>query len=122
MLNGGLTDMEGAVSHLDHLDGVMIGREAYRNPYCLSVVDGMFYGDGRPPRSRAEVLAAYLPHVEAWLAEGVPLKHITRHLVGLYQGLPGARTWRRAIAEQAHLPGADPGFLETAARQVREAA
>jgi len=122
LLNGGLTDMPAAAGHLAHVDGVMVGREAYRNPYCLAEVDRLFFGDDRPPRSRAEVLAEYLPHVAVWMAEGVPLKHVTRHLVGLYQGLPGARAWRRAIAEQAHLPGAGIGFLEAAARQVREAA
>ena len=122
VLNGGLTDIPAAAGELDHVDGVMVGREAYRNPYSLSVVDGLFFGDARPPRSRTEVLAEFLPYVEGWMAEGVPLKHITRHMVGLYQGLPGARAWRRAIAEQAHLPDARPDFLEQAARQVREAA
>lgn len=122
LLNGGLVDLAQAARHLAHLDGVMVGREAYRNPYCLAQVDRLFFGDPRAPRSRAEVLAEYLPHVAGWMAEGVPLKHVTRHLVGLYQGLPGARAWRRAIAEDAHRPGAGLAFLEAAARQVREAA
>ncbi len=122
LLNGGLTDMAEAARALDRLDGVMVGREAYRNPYSLAVVDRLFFGDDRPVRSRAQVLADYLPLIAAWTAEGVPLKHVTRHLVGLFQGLPGARAWRRAIAEQAHLPDANIAFLEAAARQVRDAA
>lgn len=122
LLNGGLTDMAEAAGHLAHVDGVMVGREAYRNPYSLAAVDRLFFGDDRPPRSRAEVLAGYLPLIAAWIEDGVPLKHVTRHLVGLFQGLPGARSWRRAIAEQAHLPDTDMTFLSEAARQVRQAA
>lgn len=122
VINGGFDDIPAAAAQLAHVDGVMVGREAYRNPYCLSAVDRLFYGDDRPPRSRGEVLADFLPHLAGWMREGVPLKHVSRHLVGLYQGLPGARAWRRAIAEQAHLPGAGIEVLEEAALRVREAA
>lgn len=105
-LNGGVKSLDEVAAHLDALDGVMIGREAYHNPYLLHAVDQRFYGAKQPPLSRREVLEAYLPYVAQQLGSGLKLNQMTRHILGLYQGLPGARAFRRVLSEQAHRPGA----------------
>ena len=120
ILNGGLTSLREAQQHLYHVDGVMVGREVYSNPYALSEVDHLFYSDDSHPPSRREVLDRYLPYVENQLKEGVSLSGITRHLMGLFQGLPGARAWRRALSEKARRPGAGVAVLQQAARCVIE--
>ncbi len=99
LINGGITTHDATAQHLEHVDGVMIGREAYHNPYWLAEVDRRYYGDDHAVPTRAEVVAAYLPFVESSLAEGVPMPHITRHILGLYQGLQGARQWRRSLSD-----------------------
>lgn len=105
-INGGVKSLDEAAAHLDALDGVMIGREAYQNPYLLHAVDQRFYGAAQPPLNRREVLEAYLPYVAQQLGNGLKLNQMTRHILGLYQGLPGARAFRRVLSEQAHRPGA----------------
>jgi len=120
LLNGGITTLEQAAGHLRHLDGVMIGREAYQHPWMLAEADRRIFGTDRVPASRRAVLEAYLPFVAQALGEGVPLGHITRHLLGLFQGVPGARAWRRYLSEQAHRPGAGLEVLRQAAQRVRE--
>lgn len=119
VLNGGVTDLDQAQRHLERVDGVMIGREAYHNPYLLAEVDQRLYGVARPPMTRHGILDAYLPFVEAQLQRGAPLSAMSRHLLGLFQGVPGARAWRRHISENAHKPGAGVDVLEAAARNVR---
>jgi len=114
VINGGLQDLETAAAQLEHVDGVMLGRAAYQNPYMLAAVDRRFFGDPRPAPSRAAVVAAFLPYVEAELAAGVPLKSMTRHILGLFNGLPRARLWRRHLSEEAHKPGAGPETIEAA--------
>ncbi|NMH65286.1 tRNA dihydrouridine(20/20a) synthase DusA [Shewanella salipaludis] len=106
-LNGGITSLEQAKTHLTHLDGVMVGREAYQNPYMLAEVDSRLCGLTAPALSREEVIDKMLPYIEAHLATGGRLNHITRHIIGLFQGLPGSRGWRRYLSENAHRPGAD---------------
>lgn len=105
-INGGVKTLDQALSFLDGLDGVMIGREAYHNPWIFAAADHLVYGDERPPPTRRQVLDAFLPYAERQLAAGVPLNAMSRHLLGLFQGQPGARAWRRRISEQAHRPGA----------------
>jgi tRNA-dihydrouridine synthase A len=105
VLNGGLTTVEEIEAQLAHVDGVMIGREAYQNPYFLTDIEQRLFA-GAPPPDRREVVEAYLPYVAARLAEGVPLARMTRHVLGLYQGQRGARAWRRHLSEAAHTPGA----------------
>ncbi len=114
VLNGGITSLEAAADHLSRVDGVMIGRAAYQSPYLLAEVDRRFLADPRPPRARDEVVEALLPYAEAQLARGVPVKRLTRHVLGLYNGLPGARRWRRTLSEQAHKPDAGPEVLRLA--------
>lgn len=118
VLNGGIEDLDTAAEQLVHVDGVMLGRAAYQRPYLLADVDRRFYGDDRPPRSRHEVVAALRPYIERQLAEGQSLKHVTRHILGLFHGCPGGRRWRRVLSEQAHRPGADYAVVEDALRRV----
>lgn len=118
ILNGGLISLEQIARQLTLLDGAMIGRAAYQNPYLLADVDRRFYGATPPPPSRHQVIERFLPYVEAQLARGVPLTAMTRHIFGLFQGLPGARAWRRHLSEQAHRRGAGVEVIEAALRQI----
>jgi tRNA-dihydrouridine synthase A len=118
ILNGELNTPLEALAQLKHLDGVMSGRGVYNNPYLFVEVDRLFYNDDHPRPSRQEVLEAYLPYVESQLAHGVRLSAITRHVMGLFQGLPGSRRWRHGISEAAHRPDAGPQVLTHAARYL----
>lgn len=120
VLNGGITSLEQAAQQLLQLDGIMIGRAAYQNPYLLAEVDRRFFGDTRPLPERRQIVTAFLPYVERQLACGVPLNAMTRHLLGLFQGRPGARAWRRCLSEQTHRRGAGVEVIEAALRQVPE--
>ena len=95
ILNGGLRSLDQAEAELAHVDGAMIGREAYHNPYFLAPVDRRLFGAEAPAPSRAAVIEAFMPYVERQLAAGVRLHHMTRHIMGLAHGLGGARAWRR---------------------------
>ncbi|AJC47612.1 tRNA-dihydrouridine synthase A [Xanthomonas sacchari] len=112
VLNGGLAAVETAQAQLQAVDGVMLGRAAYHDPYVLHRLDAAL--TGAAPRPRAELLRALRPYVEARLAEGLALKHITRHLLGLFHGQPGGRAFRQVLSEGAHRPGADWALLERA--------
>lgn len=98
ILNGGIQTLEACEQHLRVLDGVMLGREAYHNPYLLAHVDQRLYGDPHPIVSRMEGLRALRPHIEQHLAEGGRLHHITRHVLGIAQGFPGARRFRQLLS------------------------
>ncbi|WP_426688242.1 tRNA dihydrouridine(20/20a) synthase DusA [Rhodanobacter ginsengiterrae] len=113
VINGGITTVEQVRTHLAQLDGVMLGRAAYHDPYLLARIEHDLHGEPLP--TRESVLQHLRPYVEAELARGTALKHISRHLLGLYQGEPGARAFRRTISEGAHLPGAGWDLLERAA-------
>ena len=112
VINGGITTVAQVRAHLARVDGVMLGRAAYHDPYLLAPVEAALHGEPLPRRE--DVLRRMRPYVEAELARGTALKHISRHLLGLYQGEPGARGFRRAISEGAHLPGAGWTLLERA--------
>jgi tRNA-dihydrouridine synthase A len=118
VLNGGVQSLDEAAAHLAHVDGVMVGRAAYQTPYLLADADRRFFSDTRPAPSREQVVRTLLPYVAAQRARGVPLNAVTRHILGLFNGLPGARTWRRELSEQAHRPGAGPEVIETALDKV----
>ncbi|OXS02068.1 tRNA dihydrouridine(20/20a) synthase DusA [Shewanella algae] len=105
-INGGIKSFEEMHAHLAQLDGVMVGREAYQNPYLLAEVDQKIFGLDSLVMSRDQVVDAMLPYVEAHLQSGGRLNHISRHMTGLYQGIPGSRSWRRHLSENAHKPGA----------------
>lgn len=114
ILNGGITSLDQAEAHLREFDGVMLGRAAYDNPYLLAAVDGRVFGDDGAPPSRAGIVEAFKPYVEAELARGQRLHSMTRHILGLFQGVRGGRVWRRYLSENACKPGAGLEVLEAA--------
>jgi tRNA-dihydrouridine synthase A len=114
IINGGITTLEQCHTLLEDVDGVMLGREIYSNPYLLAGVDQAIYGLDTSIPTRAEVMAQFTDYCRDQLARGVRLSHMTRHILGLYQGLPGARRFRRIISEQAHRAGAGLEVLEQA--------
>ncbi|WP_026107109.1 tRNA dihydrouridine(20/20a) synthase DusA [Dyella ginsengisoli] len=120
VINGGITTVPQVRQHLQSVDGVMLGRAAYHDPFLLAELEAALYGEPLP--TREGVLNHLRPYVEAELARGTALKHITRHLLGLYQGQPGARAFRRVLSEGAHRPGAGWSLLEQAMDPVRAAA
>ncbi|WP_369774034.1 tRNA dihydrouridine(20/20a) synthase DusA [Thioalkalivibrio sp. ALR17-21] len=114
VLNGGLDDVVSAREHLATLDGVMFGRHAYHRPWSLAEVDRLYFGEAWRPE-RAEVVGGLLDMAEAMRRDGVPLARLTRHVLGLFHGEPGARQWRRILTEGAHRPDAGPELIERAA-------
>jgi len=112
VLNGGLSSLESAASHLERVDGVMLGRAAYENPALLLDADERFFGAG--PRALESVLDGFVDYVERKLSDGVPLNAMTRHALGLFNGRPGARLFRRHLSENATRPGAGVETLLTA--------
>ena len=118
VINGGITSLNAVATHLTHVDGVMVGREAYSNPYFLSNVDHRFFGAARSIPSRQEILQAFLPYVSTQLDQGVRLHHIARHLMGLFAGRPGAKAWRRYIGKNAHRNDAGVEMLKAAAHLI----
>ncbi len=118
VINGGIQTLEQCRQHLQRVDGVMLGREAYQNPWLLAEVDAQLYGMDKPAASRDDVIAALLPYVEQQLAAGAHLNHITRHILGLYQGVPGARKFRRYLSENAYQKTAGSEVLAAAWEQV----
>ncbi|QQK71065.1 tRNA dihydrouridine(20/20a) synthase DusA [Pectobacterium versatile] len=113
-INGGVKTLEEAKTHLQHLDGVMMGREAYQNPGILAQVDRELFGIDAATPDLAGVVRAMYPYIERELSSGASLGHITRHMLGMFQGIPGARQWRRYLSENAHKPGADAAVVERA--------
>ncbi len=111
-VNGGIATLEDSVLHLQHTDGVMLGRAAYHDPYLLHRLDTELFGGQL--QSRAQLLRALRPYVEAKLQQGVALKHMTRHVLGLFHGQPGGRAFRQVLSEGAHRAGADWSLVEQA--------
>jgi tRNA-dihydrouridine synthase A len=114
VLNGGIQTVADAHAHLEYVDGVMLGRAVYHDPYMLASVDRVYFGDPHPVPSRHAVAEAFIPYVERQLARGVRLQTLTRHVLGLFQGCPGARAWRRTLSGQAQRPGAGVEVLRAA--------
>ncbi|WP_234494599.1 tRNA dihydrouridine(20/20a) synthase DusA [Vibrio maritimus] len=117
-VNGGVKTLEESLEHLQHLDGVMIGREAYQNPYILAQVDQLIFGLDTPVKKRKQIVEEMYPYIERQLSNGSYLGHISRHMIGLFQAMPGARQWRRYISENAHKKGAGIEVLETALAKI----
>jgi len=120
-LNGGIDTLEAVRSQLAFVDGVMVGRAAYQTPYRLALADRLFYGSSEPAPTRREVVLGIIPYLEAMLAQGVYLSRITRHMLGLLAGQPGAKAWKRHLGEHAHRPGAGIEVLTAALQGVPEA-
>ncbi|HEU4852153.1 MAG TPA: tRNA dihydrouridine(20/20a) synthase DusA [Telluria sp.] len=123
LINGGIKTSDEAALHLEHVDGVMFGREAYHNPYVMADWDARFYGDDRTPLTRWEVLEAMIPYIAAELdrhaKHGLKLNSITRHMLGLMAGLPGARQFRQVLSDSKKLASGDPRLLLEAAAHLR---
>ena len=120
IINGGITTIEQSLAMLDELDGVMLGREIYHNPYLLAEVDQKIYGADTPVITRNEVIEEFIDYAEEQIEQGVRLNYMTRHILGLYQGLPGARKFRRVISEQAHKPNAGTEVIRAAVAALNE--
>lgn len=118
-LNGGVESVDEVLGHLDHVDGVMMGRMAYERPYVLADVDQRLFGSAAPIRTPHEIVEAYLPYLSVKLGEGVPLNAMTRHILGIFQGMPGARAWRRHLSENAYKKCADLQVVKDAMAKVR---
>jgi len=122
VINGGIQTLDECRVHLQHVDGVMMGREAYQNPWLLAEVDAQLFAMDNPAQSREDIVAALLPYVEQQLTRGAHLNHITRHILGLYQGVPGARRFRRHLSENAYKKTSGAEVLIEAAGLVQTAA
>ena len=116
VLNGGIGSLAEAQAHLAHVDGVALGRAAYQNPYLLANVDHCFFGASTATPSRPEVLEALVPYAERHLRGGGRLNNVTRHILGLYHGRPGARAFRRYLSERAPRDGTGIQVLREAIR------
>ena len=121
VINGGIQTLSEVAQHLKSVDGVMIGREAYRDPYLLTDVDSLIFDEDRIHQSRWSILAAYKTYIADQLERGVYLKHMTRHLLGFFHGEPGARAWRSHIGRYASDPRAGGEVIEEAERKVQAA-
>ena len=119
IINGGIRNLEESRGMLDKVDGVMIGREAYQNPGILSRVDGELFGSQDPEISQQAVLAQFINYASKELDQGTALKHMTRHILGLFQGQPGAKQFRRYLSEHAHKADADILILEAAGKLIQ---
>jgi len=122
VINGGIPDLDAALAHLERVDGAMLGRAAYQDPWILAEADSRIFGAPDPLQTREEAVAALLPYLSAQQAAGTPVKAVTRHILGLFNGLPGARAWRRHLSEAAARPGAGPEVVEQALERLQEAA
>ena len=121
VLNGGIQTISECENHLENVDGVMIGREAYHNPWMLAQIDSTLFGGVDPAQNRDQVIEALLPYISSKIAGGARLNHITRHILGLYQGVAGARKFRRDISENAYKKEATIEVLENAYSLVKQA-
>jgi tRNA-dihydrouridine synthase A len=126
LINGGIKTVEEIDAHLQHVDGVMLGREAYHNPYLMACFDARYYGDARPVKSRAEVLQEMQAYIREQLARhgknaggGLRLNSITRHMLGLMAGMPGARAFRQTLSDSKKLAAGDPALLLEALDRMR---
>ena len=117
VLNGGLDSAAGVDAALSHVDGAMIGRAAYHDPWLLAAVERRVFG-GTPPAARHAVIDGFLDYARQQCLTGVPLQRLARHVLGLFQGRPGARAWRRHISDHGHGPDADPAVIAEAAALV----
>ena len=121
-INGGFTSMQSVREQLDHLHGVMVGRAAYHDPGLLLRVDGELFGEAPPVANQFEAVEAYEAYIAARLGEGARLADMTRHMLGLFAGMPGARSWRRHLATEAVKKGAGLEVLKDALAYVRRGA
>ncbi len=120
IINGGLCSHEALETQLVHVDGVMVGREAYYNPMSLARIDKALYDSSAAVPLARDIVHQYMEYVEEELSAGTPLRAMTQHLLGLYQGVPGARRWRRTLSEEGRLEDAGIEVIERALATVEE--
>lgn len=120
IINGGILGIDEAKKHLAHVDGVMLGRAAYQEPWRLLAVDPEIFGEAAPHATMQDAFEAMMPYIEAQLAQGTRLHAITRHFVGAFHAVPGARAFRRFLAENGVKPGAGVGVLREAIARVTQ--
>ena len=113
-INGGIKTIEEIKQHLNYVDGVMVGREAYQNPMLLTQIDQQIFGDDTPIIDPIAAIQALYPYIETQLSQGGQLNHIMRHTLGIFNGRKGAKQWRRYLSENAHKPGAGIEVVEQA--------
>lgn len=119
IINGGIKTLEASEQHLKQVDGVMMGREVYHNPFVMNEVDKRLYSDKTARNSsELEILNQYMDYMQKQLNQGVLLKHMSRHLLGLFTGKPGAKAWRRHISENAYKKGAGIEVIQQAANYI----
>jgi tRNA-dihydrouridine synthase A len=121
VLNGGIADLEAAAGHLARFDGVMLGRAAYHTPGLLGAADRLIFGEAQDDVGEVEGVERYRPYMAAALARGVRLASMTRHMLGLFHGAPGARAWRRILTVEAVRPGAGLEVVDRALHALRDA-
>ena len=121
-VNGEIRTLDDALAHLEKADGVMLGRGAYQNPYLLAEVDERIFGEKNAPKpAREEILERMIPYAEDYAKKGGKISNITRHMLDLYASLPGARTFRRTLSQEAVKPGADAAVIRKAMEAMSRA-
>ncbi len=120
VINGGIASLDAALAHLADLDGVMIGRAAYHDPWMLARADERIFGEGPSILTRRAVIETMCDYIEGQVSRGGRAADVTRHMLGLFQNVKGARAWRRHISENAHRPGAGPEVLCAAAAKISD--
>ncbi len=119
IINGGVTTLDQIEQHLQFVDGVMIGRAAYQNPYLLAEIEHHLLNPDKPLLTRMQIIESFFPYMEQQLSQGVKLSTMTRHLLGLFQGCYGAKLWRRHLSQQAFREGAGIEIVQQALTLVR---
>uniref|UniRef100_A0ACD5GY94 tRNA dihydrouridine(20/20a) synthase DusA n=1 Tax=Desertifilum tharense IPPAS B-1220 TaxID=1781255 RepID=A0ACD5GY94_9CYAN len=117
-INGGILNLAQVREHLQFVDGVMIGRAAYDDPYLFATVDRDFYGENTVPPTRPQVIEAMYPYVDFWVSRGFKLHTISRHMLQLFAGQPGTKAWKRYLSDRACLPDANSETLRQALAQI----
>ncbi|MBL7003378.1 MAG: tRNA dihydrouridine(20/20a) synthase DusA [Gammaproteobacteria bacterium] len=120
IINGGITSIDECEQHLNYVDGVMLGREPYANPYMLVDIDERLFSDNHIKLSRFEVLETMYPYIEKEMKKGMPVTKIIRHIIGLFHGQPKAKLWRRYLSENGHKRGADIKVIREATALLEE--
>ncbi|WP_306027695.1 tRNA dihydrouridine(20/20a) synthase DusA [Stappia sp. MMSF_3263] len=121
-INGGIADLDAAEKHLEHVDGVMLGRAAYHDPWILARVDSRFHGQADPASDRPAAVAAFREIAQERIAAGMRANQLMRHVLGLFHGVPGARAWRRRLTVDAVKPGAGIEVLDEALQEILDTA
>ena len=118
IINGGIKTLEQCQQHLQHVDGVMLGREPYANPFMLAKVDAELFGDSNVTVDRLQILQQFYPYIESQMSQGMKLSHVIRHIIGLFHGQPNGRLWRRYLSENSFKKGAGIEVIQQAEKLV----